>query len=277
MNKTFLFHVFLFSGILFLFSCSKTENISPRESIDLSGTWQFALDSAGVGIQDKWFEIQLNEPVKLPGTLDENDKGIINTNRAETMRLSRERTFEGMAWYQKKINIENKWDGKEILLTLERTKPTKIWVDNNFAGESSIILTPQKFNVTRFLTPGEHTITILVNNGENSVPNGIKGSHAWTEHTQTNWNGIIGEILLEAIPKNYIQLVKVKPDTENKQANVTLKIINSGNEKINAKIKLNKTRKMIIKKWFLARKGFSFFIDTPKNYFDIYMFLIDTS
>ncbi len=239
MTNSFLFRILFFSGILFLFSCSKTENISPRETIDLSGTWQFALDSAGIGIQDKWFELQLNETVKLPGTLDENEKGIINTNRAETMRLSRERTFEGMALYQKKINIEKLWDGKEIFLTLERTKPTKIWVDSNFAGESSTILTPQKFNLTRFLTPGEHTITILVNNGENSVPNGIKGSHAWTEHTQTNWNGIIGEILLEAIPKNHIQLVKVKPDTENKQANVTLKIINSGDEKINAKIKLN--------------------------------------
>jgi hypothetical protein len=239
MTNLFFFRILFFSGILFLISCSKTENISPRVSVDLSGTWQFGLDTAGIGIQDKWFELQLNETVKLPGTLDENEKGIINTNRAETMRLSRERTFEGMAWYQKKINIENKWDGKEIFLTLERTKPTKIWVDNNFAGESSTILTPQNFNLTRFLTPGEHTITILVNNGKSSVPNGIKGSHAWTEHTQTNWNGIIGEILLEAIPKNYIQLVKVKPDTKNKQANVTLKIINSGNEKINAKVKLN--------------------------------------
>jgi beta-galactosidase/beta-glucuronidase len=147
--------------------------------------------------------------VKLPGTLDENSKGNINTNHNETMRLSRERTFEGMAWYQKKITIEKQWEGKEIFLTLERTKPSKVWIDNNFAGESSTILTPQKFNLTRFLTPGEHTITILVNNGKGSVPDGIKGSHAWTEHTQTNWNGIIGEISLEAVPKTHIQSIHV--------------------------------------------------------------------
>jgi hypothetical protein len=239
MIKKSVFRFIFYSGILFLFSCSKTEFVSNRQFIDLSGTWQFALDSGGIGIQDKWFENQLNETVKLPGTLDENEKGIINTNRDETMRLSRERTYEGMAWYQKKVVVEKQWEGKEIFLTLERTKPSKVWVDNQFAGESSTILTPQKFNLTQFLTPGEHTITILVNNGENSVPNGIKGSHAWTEHTQTNWNGIIGEIQLEAIAKNYIQSARVKPDIENKQANVTLKIINSGNEKIKAKIKLN--------------------------------------
>ena len=112
-----VFRILLFSGILFLLSCSKTEFVSNRESIDLSGTWQFAMDTAGTGIQDKWFEHQLNETVKLPGTLDENNKGIINTNRDETMRLSRERTYEGMAWYQKKITVEKQWDGKEIFLT----------------------------------------------------------------------------------------------------------------------------------------------------------------
>ena len=239
MIKKSVFRFIFYSGILFLFSCSKTESVSHRLSIDLSGTWQFALDTGNTGIHDKWFEHQLNDSVKLPGTLDENEKGIVNTNRDETMRLSRERTYEGMAWYQKKVVVEKQWDGKEIFLTLERTKPSKVWVDNQFAGESSTILTPQKFNLTHFLTPGEHTITILVNTGENSVPNGIKGSHAWTEHTQTNWNGIIGEIRLEAIPKNYIQSVKIIPDVENKQTNVILKIINSGNEKINAKIKLN--------------------------------------
>ena len=46
--------------------------------------------------------------------------------------------------------------------------------------------------------PGKHTITILVNNGPGSVPAGITGSHSWTENTQTNWNGIIGKLCLEA-------------------------------------------------------------------------------
>lgn len=236
-NKS-LFRILYFSGILFLFSCSKTEFVSTREKTDLSGTWQFAIDSADIGLQDKWFEKQLTETVKLPGTLDENNIGIINTNHDETMRLSREKMYAGKAWYQRKVNIDNTWENKEITLTLERTKPAKVWVDKNLVGENSTILSAQQYNLSEFLSPGEHTITILVDNGPNSVPSGVQGSHAWTEHTQTNWNGIIGEISLKASSKNFIRNVTITPDTENKEAITALSIYFNGKTKDEAKIKL---------------------------------------
>jgi hypothetical protein len=228
----------LIVGFLFQLSCTSVEHKPIREKIDLAGVWQFALDSAEIGIQEKWFEKELTEKVKLPGSLDENNIGIINTNHDETMRLSREKTYEGKAWYQRKITIADTWKNKEIALTLERTKPSKVWVDENFAGESSTILSAQKYNLTKFLTPGEHTITVLVDNGPNSVPNGIKGSHAWTEHTQTNWNGIIGEISLEASSKNYIESVEVTPDVDNKEATVAIGIFFAGETSEEVKIKL---------------------------------------
>ncbi|NCB07237.1 MAG: hypothetical protein EOM73_03630, partial [Bacteroidia bacterium] len=231
--------IFLFSAILFQISCARNEFVPIRETIDLSGTWQFALDSAGTGITGKWFGAELDETVELPGTLDENNKGFINTNHNETMRLSRERMYEGMAWYQKRITIGKSWGDKEIFLILERTKPSKVWIDDQYIGENQTILTQQKYNLTNKLIPGDHTLTIMVNNGQGSVPDGIKGSHAWTEHTQTNWNGIIGEILLEAVPKNYIQSVHVIPDIQNHQAKVTLKLNNSGNAAVETKVKLS--------------------------------------
>lgn len=231
--------IFLFSAILFQISCARNEFVPIRDTIDLSGTWQFALDSAGTGIAGKWFGTELAETVELPGTLDENNKGFINTNHNETMRLSRERMYEGMAWYQKKITIGKSWEDKEIFLTLERTKPSKVWIDDQYVGENQTILSQQKYNLTYFLTSGEHTLTIMVNNGQESVPDGIKGSHAWTEHTQTNWNGIIGKILLEAAPKNYIQSVHVIPDIQNRQAKTSLKLFNCGNAAVETKIKLS--------------------------------------
>ncbi len=239
MTTKSVFQVLVFTGISFLFSCSDSEFVSTRLTYNLSGTWQFALDSVETGINEKWFEKELAEEVKLPGTLDENNIGNINTNHDETMRLSRERMYEGKAWYQRKITIEDSWKNKKISLTLERTKPAKVWVDNNFAGESSTILSAQKYNLTQFLTPGEHTITVLVDNGPNSVPNGIKGSHAWTEHTQTNWNGIIGEISLEATERNYIESVEINTDIENKEAVISVGIYFSGKTSEDAKIKLN--------------------------------------
>ena len=110
-------------------SCKDESFISQRVTIDLSGSWQFALDTAKVGIKEKWYAQTLSDSVKLPGTLDENKKGIPNTNRQETMRLSREIMYAGMAWYQKSVIIPDNWKGKYIRLMMERTKPTQVWVD----------------------------------------------------------------------------------------------------------------------------------------------------
>lgn len=252
MTIKLLFRILSFFGILFLFSCSKPEYIPLRKKTDLSGTWQFALDSTDTGLTEKWFEKSFTETVSLPGSLDENNIGIPNTNHDETMRLSREKMYEGKAWYQKKITVAETWKNKEIILTLERTKPAKVWVDKNFVGENSTILSAQQYNLTEFLTPGEHTITILVDNGPNSVPTGIQGSHAWTEHTQTNWNGIIGEISLVATSKNFIRSIHITPDTENKQAITTLIIYSNLKTAEEAKIKLsasvwNSNKKHIVK------------------------------
>ena len=234
-----LFHFILIIGFLFQVSCTNFEFKPVRERTDLAGEWQFALDSAGIGIQEKWFEKELTDKVKLPGSLDENNVGFVNSNHDETMRLSRERMYEGKAWYQRKVTIADTWNNKEITLTLERTKPAKVWIDSNLAGESSTILSAQKYNLTQFLKPGEHIITVLVDNGPNSVPKGIQGSHAWTEHTQTNWNGIIGEISLEASSKNYIESFEITPDVENKEAVVAIAIFYAGENSEEVKIKLN--------------------------------------
>ena len=265
MTTKSVIRLFLFTGLLFLFSCTKTKFVSNRESTDLSGTWQFAIDSANVGLEEKWFEKSFDETVTLPGTMDENKKGFQNTNHDETMRLSRELMYDGKAWYQKKVTIDKNWNGKEIVLMLERTKPAKVWIDKNFAGENSTILSAQKYNLTEFLTPGEHTITILVDNGPNSVPKGVQGSHAWTEHTQTNWNGIIGEISLEATSKSFIRAVNITPDIENKQTIIALSIYFNGKAVEDSKIKLFASSWNTDKKQDIATKKFKTKLNPGEN------------
>lgn len=217
-------------------SCNNRTFVPVHDTISLNGTWKFALDTAKTGISEKWFNRSLVDSVKLPGTLDENNKGIPNNNRMETMRLSRERMYAGMAWYQRSVYIPENWNGQYVRLMMERTKPTQVWVDNNMIGSSNDILTPQYYNLTGYLTPGKHTLTILVNNDNNSVPAGVTGSHAWTEHTQSNWNGIIGKLSLEAYNPVHIETVQVYPDIVLKKVNVRVKITNPSG--INSKMKL---------------------------------------
>jgi Glycosyl hydrolases family 2, sugar binding domain/Glycosyl hydrolases family 2/Glycosyl hydrolases family 2, TIM barrel domain len=220
------FNHFLIALIFVVASCSKGPKVPIRDTIDLSGSWRFALDSAKVGISEKWYNRILPDSVKLPGTLDENKKGIPNTNRKETMRLSRELMFAGMAWYQKTILIPENWLGQDIWLILERTKPTQVWVDADLIGKSNDILTPQNYNLTNHISSGKHTLTILVNNDNGSVPGGVTGSHAWTEHTQSNWNGIIGKFCLEEYNPVHIEKVQIYPDIVLKKITVRVKILN---------------------------------------------------
>ena len=212
--------------VIIITSCNKGVFVPIHDTIYLNGTWKFALDTARIGIAEKWYGHSLPDSVKLPGTLDENKQGIPNLNRQETMRLSRELMYAGMAWYQKTINIPEAWSGHYIRLMMERTKPTQVWVDNNLIGSSNDLLTAQYYNLTNHLAPGKHVLTILVNNSDNSVPHGVTGSHAWTEHTQSNWNGIIGKFCLEAYNPVHIETVQVYPDIDLKKITVRVKISN---------------------------------------------------
>src|SRR4030042_2123303 len=218
--------------LFFLISCSNGSFSSLRQVISLNGHWQFTFDSSGIGVNAKWYKETLPETVNLPGTLDENGKGIMNTDTLETMRLSRERTYSGKVWYRKEVIIPEGWEKKDIRLIMERTKPSIVWVDTSKAGSSNDILTPQVYNLTEWMTPGAHTITILINNGSLSVPRGITGSHAWTDHTQTNWNGIIGRFCLEASNPDRIESIKIYPEPDSKKILVKLRVTNNDeNEK----------------------------------------------
>ena len=224
-----MFHKFkyvLMAMVIATSGCNSGRLVSVQNTIDLTGSWKFAIDSAKAGIIQKWYNRRLKDSVRLPGTLDENKKGIPNLNRQETMRLSRELMYSGMAWYQKMIEILENWNGRYIRLMMERTKPTRVWVDGKLIGNCTDLLTPQYYNLTGNLSPGKHILTILVDNDNSSVPEGVTGSHSWTEHTQTNWNGIIGKFCLEAYNPMHIESVQIYPDIVLKKITVSLRIVN---------------------------------------------------
>ena len=48
---------------------------STTELLSLAGTWRLRLDPAAVGIDERWFEQELPDRVKLPGTLPQQRIG----------------------------------------------------------------------------------------------------------------------------------------------------------------------------------------------------------
>ena len=193
-----------------------------RTHINLAGTWQTELGD-----------------ISLPGTTDTNRKGKPIEKKDETTRLSRLFSYVGELAYTRVVEIPEEWRKKTIMLHLERTKPTKVYVDGKLAGESTDISTTQTFNLTKFLSTGKHKLTIRVDNSDKTVPPQLlSSSHAYTEDTQTNWNGIIGNIRLEAVSETHISKILVKTNAAAKSFVATIDI--------DGKLKNNTTLKAIL-------------------------------
>ena len=193
--------------VLFAINCSLFTATAQPKRIDLSGTWQFALDRQGTMKADDG----MTETVQLPGTTDTNKKGDYTAKSEETTHLTRPWSYKGRAWYRRTVEIPATWKGKTVSLMLERTKPSEVYVDGQFVGSSNDISTPQMFDLSKVLTPGKHQLAIIVDNGS-GVPEQIyANSHAYTEDTQTNWNGIIGKIELSTVPYVAVSPQQVAP------------------------------------------------------------------
>jgi hypothetical protein len=190
--------------------------------IPLAGTWRFQLDPKDVGVAEKWFALALDDTVQLPGTTDENHKGVKKDEQCVD-RLSRVWYWKGPAWYRRRVTIPDTWKGKRITLLLERSKNTRVWVDQTFCGGEDTLSAPQCFDVSPAMTPGDHTLTILVDNAR--LPP-VGPAHAVDERTQTNWNGIVGRAELRATYPVWLEDVQVYPDVRHKRVVVRAMIGN---------------------------------------------------
>ena len=156
-------------------------------SLSLAGEWNVTLGDAK--------EVK---HAMLPGTIDTNHLGFAPSDTTETTRLTRLYAYKGKATYSRTIEIPKQWKKAAVELFLERTKPTWVYVDGNLVDSCNFISTPQRYILPK-LKSGKHQLDIVVDNSR-GVPEQVYGSsHAYTEDTQTNWNGIIGEISLKQV------------------------------------------------------------------------------
>lgn len=199
-----------------------TTSMADETTLSLAGRWSFRLDAEDVGVAEQWYLEEFEDAVQLPGTTDENGKGIRKDEQCID-RLSRVWYWKGPAWYQRRVTIPDAWRHKRITLFLERSKHTRVWVDKTFLGWEDTLSAAQIFDVTAAMTPGEHKITVLVDNAR--LPP-VGPSHAVDERTQTNWNGIVGRIELRATAPVWLEDVQVYPDIKTKQTLVRATIGN---------------------------------------------------
>jgi hypothetical protein len=233
-----------------------------EEKLSLAGEWKFRIDSLDNGIEQKWYNGELNETVILPGSMAENGKGnevslstdwtgdIVDRSYFTEIRYQKYRQagnikipfwlkpvkyYKGAAWYQKDVDVPEGWTAKRVVLFLERCHwESTVYVNDKKAGSQNSLSTPHEYDLTGLLAPGKNRISIRIDNRV-IIPIGVN-SHSITDHTQSNWNGITGDINLVATSKVFIDEIKVFPDLKNETAKVIVTIKNPG--KIDLKGKL---------------------------------------
>lgn len=249
----------LFILLSCLSACSTKE---PKEIISLAGEWRFSIDSLNKGIEEHWYNKLSEEKISLPGSMAENGKGdevslktpwtgdIIDKSYFTDARYEKYRQqgniklpfwlkpvkyYKGPAWYQKEINLPPEWNDKNIILFLERPHwESTVYVNGKKAGSQNSLAVPHQYDITPLLIKGKNLISIRIDNSM-VVPIGIN-SHSVSDHTQSNWNGIAGNINLKASSRVFISEVAIYPDVHNGTARVITKISNDSGEEFDGKV-----------------------------------------
>ncbi len=243
-NKLLTYIFLLFSSTLF-----------SQTSVSLAGEWRFSMDANDNGIPEKWFSKQLEETIKLPGSMLENGKGntvslttpwmgsiydsswyfnprMAKYRQANNLKfpffLTPAKHYIGAAWYQKTVEIPMNWANKRIVLYLERPHyETRIWVNNKeVSGLQNSLCVAHEFDLTPYLTVGKQTISIRIDNRTKEINVG-QDSHSITDQTQGNWNGIVGKIELRMTDKVWIDDIQVYPDVKYKRFIVSMILKNT--------------------------------------------------
>ena len=232
--------------------------------IDLSGYWDFRADSLDIGITEKWYGKAFDEQVKLPGSMATNGKGndiTVNTkwtswiadsawfkkplyakwrkpgNTKVIFWLQPVKEYVGPVWYKKEFIVPESEKDKEFILNMERVHwESTVWLDGEELGMQNSLSTAHRYNLGK-LNAGKHSICVRVDNRIKDINVGIN-AHSLADHTQTNWNGIAGDLYIESLPPLHITNISVYPDVDKREARVVTTFSNTSGKTLKGRLAL---------------------------------------
>lgn len=246
-NPAMKYFIFVLSIIILLISCKTTSS----SKLSISGNWTVTFDSTDIGIGQNWRNKDFEHKVALPGTTDDAKLGTPNIlipklDKPQLLHLTRKYSYLGAAWYTREIQIPSDWKSKNYILKLERVIwKTKVWIDaEELPMENTSLIAPHHFDLTNYIKAGKtHRITIMVDNRKIHDISVRDLAHAYTNDTQIIWNGIIGEISIEAVDPVRIENVQVTSNISDKEILVATNIENRTTTTFKGKITLTAREK----------------------------------
>lgn len=220
-----------------------------RDSLDLAGAWRLRLDAKDEGTTAGWAAKPLatQDRIRLPNTtdlagfgfpLDTNTMqhacpyptttifpGVKEPSKADERGfLVRRHLFVGPAWYEREVQVPEAWRERWVKLRLERAMwLTEVWVDGQPVGKCDSLVAEHRYDLGR-LTPGSHRLTVRVDN--RMIHNLSTLTHAYGPETQSRWNGLIGDLRLDAEPLVAIQAVQAFPAADRRSVRLVVVVSN---------------------------------------------------
>ena len=186
------------------------------KAFDLSGAWRCetgegcaaaqlpgTLDTNGIGHADL---------TAAPWHPDENVNDALASQDVIATRLTRRHTYEGAAVFTRALSFVPPV-GKRVFLFCERTRRLSLRVNGQEVPPflPASLSTPVLFELTGLLT-GRDELALTCDNRYPGWPHDdIVFSSAATDETQTNWNGVIGELSLRVEEPVFIHALRAYP------------------------------------------------------------------
>ena len=206
------------------------------------------------------------DQVTLPGSLTTNGKGnpvtldtpwngeIVDSSYFTAARYQKYRQgnikipfwlkpttyYAGPAWYRREVTVPADWAGKRLVLSLERCHwATMVYVNGKFCGTRNSLVAPHQYDLSQQLKPGKNTVVVRVDN--RYIVNIGYDSHSIADHTQTNWNGLIGNLSLTAEAPVHVADVQVHPKLSTASINVVVALQQTRQQAFTGSLRLRAT------------------------------------
>jgi beta-glucuronidase len=178
-----------------------------RNTLDLSGIWDFKADPQGVGEDDGWYN-GLNEarPIAVPGSWNEQYEDLFN--------------YLDVAWYVRQTYVPASWQGQRVFLRIgSACYQATVYVNGERVGGHEGGHLPFAFEVTDLLRwNAANTIAISVENelkptrvpaGNMNTALGPFASHPRTTYDFFPFAGIHRPVVLYSVPQTFVDDVTV--------------------------------------------------------------------
>lgn len=178
-----------------------------RNTLDLSGIWDFKTDPQGVGEDGGWFNgLSDSRPIAVPGSWNEQYEDLFN--------------YLGLAWYVRRTYVPASWQGQRVFLRVgSACYQAAVYVNGERVGSHEGGHLPFAFEVTSLLRwDAENTIAVSVENelkptrvpsGNMNTALGPFASHPRTTYDFFPFAGIHRPVVLYSVPQTFVDDVTV--------------------------------------------------------------------